>query len=291
MSLQKTNFSYVISASIAVTYEKLEVIDRVVKSFAPSARRELYIVDNSDGNIYMDYANKQNSPYIHHIKNKKNIGYGAAHNKAIRIAKEINTKYHIVLNPDLYFEPGIINELCSYADAHKKVVYMLPKTVYPNGEIQYLCKLCPTPLDAVGRRFFPKKLIEKREIRYELRESGYGYIMNPPILSGCFMFMRTEALKIHDIEFDERFFVYYEDFDLIRRLHRIGWTLYYPKVAIVHDHARAGHKFGKMFFVMMSSAVKYFNKYGWFIDHERRRWNQRMLNEIREMKSQGGISK
>lgn len=273
---------YEISASIVVTYEKLEDIDTVVKSYAPADGRELYIIDNSNMNSYSDYVIRQHSPYIHYIRNVRNIGYGAAHNKAIRIAKEKNTKYHMVLNPDLCFEPDIIDELCRFADTHERAVYMLPKVVYPDGNIQYLCKLCPTPLDAIGRRFLPKKMIEKQEIRYEIRESGYDHIMNPPVLSGCFMFMRVETLKAHNLEFDERFFVYYEDFDLIRRLHRTGWTLYYPKVTIIHNHARAGHQFNKMFFVMMSSAVKYFNKYGWFWDKERRRWNQRMINKIRK---------
>lgn len=275
---------YDISASIVVTCENLVDIDKVVQSYVPAKRRELYIIDNSNGNIYFEYVKRLNNNFIQYIKNSKNIGYGAAHNKAIRIAKEKNNKYHIVLNPDLYFEPSVINQLCEFADAHDMVVYMLPKVISPNGEIQYLCKLCPTPFNSIGRRFIPRRIIEKEDIKYELRESGYDRIMNPPILSGCFMFMRTEALKENEIEFDERFFVYYEDFDLIRRLHRIGLTLFYPKVTIVHKHAKAGYKFNKMFFIHISSAIKYFNKYGWFFDKERKRWNRKMLNDISEWK-------
>jgi len=274
------DMNYDISASIVVTNEKLEEIGKVVESYSPSGNRELYIVDNSDGVKYAGFIEKLNNSHIHHIKNNKNIGYGAAHNKAIRIAKENHTRYHIVLNPDLYFEPSVIDELCRYADKHENVVCMLPKVTYPNGAVQYLCKLCPTPLDAVGRRFLPQWLIRKQEERYELRESGYDKIMNPPILSGCFMFMRTETLSEHNLEFDERFFVYYEDFDLSRRLHRVGKTLFYPKATIVHNYARAGHKFNKMFFVQMDSAIKYFNKYGWFFDRERRVWNKRILHAI-----------
>lgn len=282
MDTIRTN--YIISASIVVTYEKIEDIDKVVRSYNPTSKRELFIIDNSNGNTYLNYVDELGNKYIHHIKNKKNIGYGAAHNKAIRIAKKNNTKYHVVLNPDLFFEDTVIDVLCDYADQHEKIVYMLPKVLYPNGEIQYLCRLCPTPFDAIGRRFLGERFIKKRNIRYELRESGYNRIMNPPILSGCFMFMRTEALKKNNIEFDEQFFVYYEDFDLIRRLHRIGKTIFYPKVTIIHNHARAGHKFNKMFFIQISSAIKYFNKYGWFFDQERTRWNRKILHDIERRK-------
>ena len=284
---------YEISASIVVTNEKIDDIDKVVNSYLPREKRILYIVDNSCREEYFKYYKSLNNPFVKHIKNEKNIGYGAAHNKAIRLAKSNNTKYHIVLNPDLYFEPHVINDLCNYADAHEKTVYMLPKVIYPNGDIQFLCKLCPTPIDAIGRRFLPEKIIEKRQIKYELRNSGYDRIMNPPILSGCFMFMRVSTLQQNNIEFDERFFVYYEDFDLIRRLHRVGWTLFYPKVTIVHKHARAGHRFNKMFFIMISSAIKYFNKYGWVIDKERQRWNKRMLEDVKKYQeaknSSGGL--
>ena len=31
------------------------------------------------------------------------------------------------------------------------VVWSCPKYLYPNGEVQYLCKLLPTPLDLFGR--------------------------------------------------------------------------------------------------------------------------------------------
>ena len=278
------NYMYSISASIVVTREKIQDIKTVINSYHPASNRELYIVDNSEGDDYLKFIEGLGSDYIHHIKNKKNIGYGSAHNKALRIAKEKNTKYHVVLNPDLVFEPSVIDELCKYADSDGRVVYMLPKVIYPDGELQYLCKLCPTPMNSIGRRFLPAKLMEKQDIKYELRESGYNHIMNPPILSGCFMFMRVSTLREHNIEFDERFFVYYEDFDIIRRLHRVGQTIFYPKVAIVHRHARTGYKFNKMFFVHMSSAIKYFNKYGWFMDKERKQWNKQMLEDVLKYK-------
>lgn len=129
-----------------------------------------------------------------------------------------------------------MNNAClrSYTDNHRDVVYMLPKVIYPDGKMQYLCKLLPTPFDLIGRRFLPKKFTKRWNDIYILKASGYDRVMNPPCLSGCFMFLQTYVLKRYDLMFDERFFMYCEDFDLMRRLHRIGKTIFYLEVQIVH---------------------------------------------------------
>lgn len=100
--------------------------------------------------------------------------------------------------------------------------------------------------------------------------------MNPPCLSGCFMFMRVSVLEKHDLFFDDRFFMYCEDFDLIRRLHRVGKTIFYPAVSIVHAHEKSSYKNVRMLMQHMKSACLYFNKYGWFIDGERKRENAKL---------------
>ena len=52
-------------------------------------------------------------------------------------------------------EKQYIKELCEYMNNNSDVVYILPKVIYPNGELQYLCKLLPTPSDLIFRRFLP----------------------------------------------------------------------------------------------------------------------------------------
>ena len=68
----------------------------------------------------------------------------------------IESKYHIVVNPDIYFEEGTIESLTEYMDNNPDVGQIMPKVFYPNGELQYLCKLLPTPSDLIFRRFLPK---------------------------------------------------------------------------------------------------------------------------------------
>ena len=269
--------SCTITAAIVLYHTKPEPLARAIKSYAPTKTKKLFLIDNSEESS-TQYADMENIEYIFC---GKNLGYGAAHNIGIKKAFEIGATYHIILNPDVYFEPSVIDALVEYADSDLEVVYLLPKVIYPNGELQYLCKLLPTPFDLIIRRFLPNAgFLKKRNDRYILKATGYDKIMNPPCLSGCFMFLRTQALKENHLLFDERFFMYCEDFDLIRRMHRIGKTIFYPYVTIVHAHAKASYKNIKMLRMHIASAVKYFNKYGWIVDKERRNVNKKVLSEI-----------
>ena len=163
-----------------------------------------------------------------------------------------------------------------FMDSHPEVGSLMPKVVYPDGSLQYLCKLLPTPLDVFGRRFLPECLIRKRNERYEMRASGYNQIMNIPYLSGCFMFLRSDALRQVGL-FDERFFMYPEDVDLTRRIHQHFQTVFYPYVSIIHDHAKGSYKSPKLLWIHIVNLCKYFNKWGWFVDHERTAVNQRVI--------------
>ena len=165
-------------------------------------------------------------------------------------------------------------------EENKDASYVLPKVVYPDGEIQYLCKLLPTPGDLIFRRFLPKSWGKKRNDRYCLKMSGYDKVINPPCLSGCFMFLRLSTLQEHNIFFDEGYFMYCEDFDLMRRLHRVSKTLYFPDVQIVHNHQKESYKNKKMLIAHIKSAVRYFGNYGWWFDRERQAMNKRVLGEI-----------
>lgn len=266
-----------ITASVVLFNTKVADIQQIIASYKPSKERLLFFYDNSVTKN-KEYFFLLEIPNVVYINNRFNLGYGAAHNLAIEKSIKMKAKYHLVLNPDLIFEPEVIDILTNYANAHEDVIYILPKVIYPNGEIQYLCKLLPTPFDSIFRRFFPKVgSIKKMDDKYVLKDSGYNKIINPPCLSGCFMLMRTSSLSENNIRFDERFFMYFEDFDLIRRLHRVGKTIYYPYVTIIHNHAKESYKNHRALMIHIKSACLYFNKYGWFFDKERRKMN----NEIK----------
>ena len=142
----------------------------------------------------------------------KNNGFGAGHNE-IMSHPELMGRYHLVLNPDIHFEPGVIDRLYSYMEDNPDVGNVMPKVTYPNGDLQYLCKLLPTPIDWIGRLIIPiKKVKERINYNFEMHFADYNKTMNVPYLSGCFMFLRKSAIAEIG-QFDTHIFMYGEDTD------------------------------------------------------------------------------
>lgn len=239
----------------------------------------IYLVDNSEAEADREILQLLPDNKVQYIFMGKNVGYGKGHNVALRESIYDGIKYHLVLNADIVVKAEDIDALCDFMETQPAVGQLLPRVVYPNGETQYLCKLLPTPIDVFGRRFLPKRWIAKRNARYELRDSGYDKPMNVPYLSGCFMFLRTEAALKARL-FDERYFMYPEDIDLTRTIHRDYLTLYYPAVTIVHNHKKGSYHSMRLLWIHIINMCRYFNKWGWFRDTERTAFNQQLLDEL-----------
>jgi GT2 family glycosyltransferase len=269
----------IISASIVLYNSDMNQLKTVVQSYSPSKYRWLYLIDNSP--VQTDVASiLANNNYIHYHFSGKNKGYGAGHNIAIRMALKAETQYHVVLNPDLEFEPHIIDKIAEFMETDGTIAQVMPKILNQRCELQYLCKLLPTPMDLFFKRFLPEKYAKKILMRYQLKFTDYNKQMNIPYLSGCFMFFRISAFKTIGL-FDERFFMYPKDIDITRRMHKVYKTIYYPEVSVVHTHQADSYKSKKMLKVHIINMVKYFNKWGWFFDKERKTINTSVLKALK----------
>lgn len=269
-----------ITTSIVTYQTDPEQLRTVIACAADSAIDRIYVVDNSPAPTLRDFA-RSLSPKIEYIHGQGNVGYGAAHNIAIRQALESGAAYHIVLNPDIEFRPQDIQTLREYMDRNPDVGWLMPRVVYPDGRLQHLCKLLPTPMDLIGRRFLGfLPSTKKRDRRFEMRDSGYEREMDVPFCSGCFMFLRTATLRDVGL-FDDRIFMYGEDLDLSRRIYTSDrWTTrFLPAVTIVHAHNKESYRNRKLLWIHMKSIAYYFNKYGWVFDNQRRHINSNTHKE------------
>lgn len=269
-----------ITASIVTFHTSHSDLSRLIDCVMASQVEMLYVIDNSSNDELRDFV-KDNTRirYIHSL----NLGYGSGHNVAIRKSIDEEADYHVVLNPDIYWEGDVISELSRYMDDNPDVGQVMPKIVYPDGSTQYLCKLLPTPMDLIGRRFIPvKSYQDKHDYKYELHWTGYDRLMEVPSLSGCFMFMRTSVLKQVG-GFDERFFMYAEDLDLSRRIGEISRTMYYPGVSVVHEYEKGSYKNKKLLKYHITSIIQYFNKWGWLFDRKRTLRNSECITKIKRL--------
>ncbi len=206
-----------------------------------------------------------------------NRGFGAAHNVVLRQYMD-SAEYLLVMNPDIRFGPEVLPALYEFMNRNPEVGLVMPRILYPDGSNQGLCKLLPSPADLLIRRFlgrFGETLFSKRFEDYELRHLDLSVPREIPSLSGCFMFIRAEALRKVGV-FDERFFMYLEDVDLCRRIGRHYRTVLFPSVSVIHGYRKGSYRSFKLLRYHVESAVRYFSKWGWIQDHERKRLNGRI---------------
>lgn len=239
--------------------------------------RTVHVVDNSSmpyiADICSGYGGRVS--YTPH----PNTGYGDAHNVALRRSLDSAADYHLVINSDVYFEAGVLDACVRYMDRHADVAQLIPHTVYPDGREQYVIHPLPTPFDMALRGFLPEKWFAARRRRYILADRDPEATVDAPYHHGCFMLLRTAALAETGL-FDPRFFMYPEDIDLTRRIHRRYRTVYYPDATIVHAHRAESKTSRRMRKIHIVNMLRYFRKWGFFFDSERRRMNRELFRSL-----------
>lgn len=266
-----------LSISLVTYKSNKDVLTDTVQSVLNSTGIDfkLYIVDNSPTDEIRDWFDDYRIEYIF---NNKNIGFGAAHNIVMKDHTKLG-RYHLVLNPDIKFEPQVLKGLTAYMDEHNEVGNVIPKVNYPNGTICPVCRLLPTPFDLFLRMFVPfQSWRQKASNRYLMNFCDFNHIINAPYLSGCFMFIRSSVLEEVGV-FDDKMFMYAEDVDLSRRIHQKKKTIYYPDLVIIHHGAEESHTNLKLMRIHIASCIYYLNKWGWFFDKERSEMNKQAVEE------------
>ncbi len=163
------------------------------------------------------------------IRNAAPTGFGANHNAAFR---ECDNAYFCVLNPDVRLDgnpfPALVAEL-----AAPNVGVAAPKIVSPAGNVEDSARHFPT----VG--FLARKLFGLATgLDYSIGQT----VLSPDWVAGMFMLFRAPVFAELG-GFDERYFLYYEDVELCRRLRNHGYDVrLVPSVRAVHDARRDSHR-------------------------------------------------
>src|SRR3989338_2974243 len=206
-------------------------------------------------------------PPIKTIAALANDGFAAGNNLGIKAAKG---KYLMILNPDIALVPGTLEKMIVYLEENSKVGVLGPKLINPDGNVQDSCRRFPSLLTPLYRRtVFGKFPISKNPIsHYLMKDFNHNQIIEVDWLFGaCLLFRKSVLAKIG--LFDERFFMYFEDLDICRRIWKAGYqVIYFPLVELVHYHHRLSAERGGIFGLFnhggrihFLSGLKYFAKY------------------------------
>ena len=163
------------------------------------------------------------------IRNAMRMGFGANHNQALRGSTD---EFVCILNPDVRLRGDPFPDLLA-ALAPASAGLAAPRVVTSSGSVENSARRFPTFLSLAA-----KALRMNAPLDYPDGDAT----LSPDWVAGMFMLARRTAFEaVHG--FDERYFMYYEDVDLCRRLRRAGLDVRLVQSArIVHDAQRASHR-------------------------------------------------
>lgn len=179
------------------------------------------------------------------IRNERPKGFGANHNAAFQHA---TSAFFAVVNPDIRLPTLALDALMSVMrDASTGAA--APVVLNAAGSVEDSVRRFPT-IGGLVRRVLLKQ-----------RAPGYRWETDPIDVdwtAGMFVVFRREAFSDVCGFDDRRFFMYFEDVDICRRLHRAGWrVVLQPAATVVHDARRASHRSLKHFRWHLTSALRY----------------------------------
>jgi GT2 family glycosyltransferase len=248
-----------------VTYNSkhiFNVLDQLKKEFGFDSEFRFLIFDNHSSPDYQnrlkEYQDIAEITFYH-----ENNGFGFGHNYNLLKSSE---KYFLIFNPDIILVKEDLLKMLQVMDNDEHISLLVPKILNSDGTPQHLMRNRVSVFDYF-LRFVPfqfvKELFAKRLASYELRDIPNDKFVDIRIGSGCFMLVRGNDFKEVN-GFDDRYFMYFEDYDLCLELKKRNKRIVYtPFSNVVHYYERGAHKNSKLFKIFIQSMIKFFNKWGW----------------------------
>lgn len=203
---------------------------------------------------------------IKFIQSKQNLGFAGGNNLGFKHAKG---EFIFILNPDTQVKEDTFQKMVDYLEAHPDVGILGPKLVYPDGSIQESCRRDMKFTDLVLRRTALGKVstLHKRVERYLMEDFDHERTQAVELVTGAAIMIPRHVLECVG-GFDERYFLFMEDFDLCKKVRAAGYkVVYYHSAEVNHYHKRlssgslASLLRKKVFWIHVSSAAKYFWKW------------------------------
>lgn len=181
------------------------------------------------------------------IRNKIPIGFGENHNNAF---KKSSADFFVVINPDIRLPYLNMEEFLELAKS-SNIGAMAPVVKNNQGNLEDSVRSFPTILSLLHRIVFRNRIPDYHWDKQPIDIDWAG---------GMFLVLRREAYHaVHGFD-QHRFFMYFEDIDICRRLQQQGWrVVLQPSVTVIHNAQRASHRNWKHLRWHLTSAFRYFS--------------------------------
>jgi N-acetylglucosaminyl-diphospho-decaprenol L-rhamnosyltransferase len=180
----------------------------------------------------VDFGRVEHPFPVRIIENASPKGFGANHNAAFEVARG---RYYAIVNPDIRAQNLDVGCMVRLFES-TTIAAVGPAVRSSRGSYEDSARRFPTTLSLLR-----KATIGVQKLDYQpLLDAGEPFEVD--WLAGMFIVFRREAFAAVG-GFDERFFLYYEDVDICRRLRAQGWSIVQqPAAVVVHDAQRASHR-------------------------------------------------
>ena len=229
-------------AAVLVNYNagsELQHALQSIRSELGTRRWEAIVVDNAslDGS---DAIAGAFGPPVRLIRNARNVGFGQAVNQGLAAT---TAPVVLLMNPDCRLVAGALTTLEAELLSDATCAIVGPRILDPDGTEQGSARGDPDMLTGLFgrtsrlRRLLPGLAVSRRNVVFAGTDASDTSVV-VQWLSGACMLARHEALAAVR-GFDARYFLYWEDADLCRRLRAKGYRVrYVPGATAVH---RVGH--------------------------------------------------
>jgi len=226
-----------------VSHAQNSLVNQLLSDLAASAAADLPIVltENVPDITALDVPARLR---VERVRNDAPKGFGANHNAAFR---RCATPVFVVLNPDIRLERDPFHALAARV-TQAGIAAAGPLVRSPLGAVEDSARKFPTALGLV------KKAMRAQVAPDYPIDRG---VVEVDWVAGMCVALRSEAFRAAG-GFDERYFLYYEDVDLCRRLRALGYRVVYdPAVCVVHDARRSSRRNPRLALTHAASAIRF----------------------------------
>jgi GT2 family glycosyltransferase len=219
-----------------VTYNSARLIDPLLSAIGHEIEllgSEVIVVDNASHDGTAEVIESRH-PWVRLIKSPENLGFAAANNLAARHA---SGRLLLLLNPDAMPEQGVITEAVDKMARHQKVGLAGGRLLAADGSTQPSARMFPSLLNEwlVLSGLADRHPQSKFFGRFNRTWADAGVSAKVDWVPGAFAIVRAALYRAIG-GFDEKFFLYYEEVDLCRRIQAMGRrVVYWPSLRVAHS--------------------------------------------------------